>query len=95
MENLNRRTILKIEDVKRQAFLVMSEMAFLVCKNENNRPFLRVLNLNNLSIYLDCNIYNNQFRLRSTNMSEVNKYKVLLYIERNKDRILRSLKENG
>lgn len=78
----------KIEDIKRKSFMVMFDMAFINRRGVDNIPFLEVINLKNTSQYLICGIYDGELRFRETNMSETNKYKVLLYIERNKKVIL-------
>ncbi len=86
----------KFEKIQENAFMIIGGFAFLLRVNtENEQKYIEVVNLRNLTQTMICNVYNGKdIRLADTNFSNENMYKVLLYIERNKNEILGHFK-NG
>lgn len=85
----------KLEKLQQDAFFIMDGFAFLMKYNNQGKKYLEIINQRNLKQFMICNIYERSLiRLHDTNFSNENKYKVLLFIERNKDIILKEY-QNG
>ncbi len=80
----------KTEHIKESAYMIVSDMAFLFSINEG-MPIVTVINLKNTKTMAHFRAVNNQLLLSSSNLSEANKYKVMLLVERNKEFLLGGL----
>lgn len=83
----------KIDKVKNSAYMVLNDFAFCFDRNDDGSKFITVYNLKNVG---QCSLFiigKDLIRLKSSNMSEANKYKSLFIIERNKEGLRRGYAE--
>ena len=86
--------MLSVNEIRNNAFMIINNIAFMICKSESGR-FLRTVDLNNLKYVADFR-YDKGIKhfspIRSTFANGKRKYEMLYSVERNTEEIVEVLR---
>ena len=84
----------EIEELRKQAYMIINNIAFMFKKNEHNTLFRQVVDVDNVEYKAKFRLVNDDFELVSSTFSESKrKYEMLYYIEKNKELLLEECKD--